>query len=173
MSRRGGRDDIRQRRRRRPLRSRLLMMWLAGRWDQRMTNRGGRGGNRGHNRRSGGELGRRAAEQGLPPRQKGADTPVPAARAVELARERAPRPEEQRLHRAFGQRELLGNLLVREPLPLAEQDRALLVRRELGERVGTAGQLVVRPTRRRRQPGHAVRVPPELGPVSAPRGTLA
>src|SRR5206468_2458589 len=68
-------------------------------------------------------------------------------RAAELARERAAGSEEQSFNGALAQLELSGDLAVREALPLAQQDRALLVRRQLRERVCEAGQLVVRPDR--------------------------
>src|SRR5439155_5695566 len=119
------------------------------------------------------DLRRAAAEDRLAPSPDRPDiAPGPSARAVELARERAPRAEEQRLDSAFGQAELLRDLAVREALPLAEEDRPLLVRRQLGERVGETRQLVVRPLRRGREPRHPVRVLHELPLVAAPGRAL-
>ena len=55
-------------------------------------------------------------------------------RALELLAQRAPRPEDERLDRARGQPEHVGDLRVRAPFDLAQHDGRPLVEREVSER---------------------------------------
>src|SRR5262249_27593486 len=75
-----------------------------------------------------------------------------------------PRPD-----RGLGDLELGCDLLVRHPLPLAHQDGAALVRRELGQRVGDALELVVRALRRRRLLADEAVVGDDLDAAAPPR----
>src|SRR5687768_13653538 len=65
---------------------------------------------------------------------------------LELLRQRAPRPEEQRLERAHRRAEDLGDLLVGPPLELAHHQRLALGRRDALQRADELldrGRLVV------------------------------
>src|SRR5207247_876767 len=95
----------------------------------RVVRADGRGRGEGaadHEGRSG-DLGRGSAAQRLAPAPDRAEPADAAVGAVELAGQRAPGTEEERLDGALSQSELLRDLPVREPLPLAQEDRTLLV----------------------------------------------
>jgi hypothetical protein len=126
--------------------------------------------------RPGRDLERRAAQERLAPCDQRAQVEPAqdaAARAIELPSQRAARTEEQGLDRRLGRLELSRDLAVREPLPFAQEDRAPLVRRQLGERVGQALELVVLVHGRRYGVAHLAVVRDELDAATPPGRTPA
>ena len=92
---------------------------------------------------------------------------------AETGGERTARAEEQRLDRGLGELELLGDLLVREALPLAEQERATLLCRQALERLGKTDQLVGVRLRRGKDVLHRIEVAGRLDAATAERRALA
>ena len=94
-------------------------------------------------------------------------------RLLEALGERTACAEDQRLDGGLRQLQLVGDLAIREPLPLAEEDRAALVLRHLLEDVLEADQLVAARGRRRRQLLDDLEVGGRLDPAPPPRGAAS
>src|SRR5919198_1955671 len=133
-----------------------------------MPQRGHQGEDSGNDDRNRGDPGRGSTDERLAPASYRAEPPGAATRLVELAGQRAARSEDQGLDRRLGQLELLGDLAVRQPLPLAQQDRALLVGRQPRERVGEPRQLVVCGDGRGSKARETLRIMNRLNPAPPP-----
>ena len=94
-------------------------------------------------------------------------------RLLEPCGERAAGAEDQRLDGRLGDLELLGDLAIGEPLPLAQQDRAALLLGHRRERILDSDQLVVLPARAGNDLLDDLEVARALDPAATPRRAAA
>ena len=102
--------------------------------------------------------------------------PLPAARlrlVLEPLRERPARAEDQRLDGGLAEVHLLRDLAVREPLPLAQQDRAALALGHPGERLLEPDQIVLAALGRRGHVLDRLQVTRRLDAAAPERGAVA